>query len=341
MSKLSIWANLCPRKLFWELRQLDDTPASIKPWWKQTQILYKCLKLLKNIGIDGLRLNIFNLELTSDGKRIHWNRLEKILEMTSKLGLKIDYCLGPFQYPQWPGIRLPEKILSYCDGRLTLDEVDVIKEFGLKFLALQLNRLGNDKRISSFYLGNEWPNRQEIEGTKGKYISISKDFMLKSAELYKNVTNKPIIMNTNIDAGETKKLIEVFSPFIDLLRSQLWIGLDIYPSRENLLHHPKIWWHRKRGNYMSSIGRLKDELTKNLLFSEVEAQPWGKGESWVEYFKLKMETYTKKDFKNTMNNIIIPSGLEKTTLWGAEFWLLSHFLGFNWPLRIINELTST
>jgi len=49
-----------------------------------------------------------------------------------------------------------------------------------------------------------------------------------------------------------------------------------------------------------------------------EAQPWGKGQSWKEYFAQMIAS--------TLDQYAKPTSIRKITLWGGEFLILSKLL---------------
>lgn len=329
--KKQLWINLSPRKLYWELAQLDQYKTlDHDSWWQELEPLKTSLQILKSRHIHGIRLNIFNLELVRTPQEIDWTPLEVTLKLCKSHEIDVDVCLGPYQYPLWPGIRLPAHILTEVKRTKNLDDCSKIREFGLLFLKEQLKQYGTDRRIKSFYLGNEWHTDQAVEDVKkSKKYFISDKHMLQLTRLCKRMTKKPIIFNTNYDATELKKIDHTFGPLWNVLRDQAWLALDVYPSQEIFSKVPRLWVKRKLEKYPISIEKLQKGFTDQLLFGEFEAQPWGKGKSWKEYFEssIAQKDFNQGTYQKTVESYVKPTEIRKVTLWGGEYLIVSQMLG--------------
>lgn len=329
---MEYWFNFCPRKLYWELtfaKTKGKNPTG--DWMREPEVLEESLKQLKVWNISGIRLIVYPSEITEDGIDFNWRPIDKVITYCEQVGLKIDFCLGPFQYPHYPGIFLPKKLLYHLtEGFKFLDNDPALKDYALYFLQKQLERYGNNKQINGFYLGNEWPDFQKIETRRELRVGVSESFMIEAAKLIKNGTNKNVILNTNIDAIEYGKMKKTFGKILAILKENAVIGLDIYPSQEKWKNVPKIKLLRNIFPYRKSTFRLSEKLKPaKLIFSEIEAQPWGSGKSWFTMINEDKELIDKTltDLKETLNEKIIPSKIEKATLWSSEFWLVAKEMG--------------
>lgn len=346
---MEIWTTFFPKKVAWELTHaISDGNGGTSEWLQHISLIDTALGDLKNAGIRGVRLIITPGELTDDGEHFNWMPVEKALTLCSRHLLQVDYCLGPFQYAHFPGIRLPSQLVTKADAQNTyLDDSPEIREYGMRFLQLQLERYGVDKRIRGFYLGNEWPDQNRVEGKTTLHAGVSRNFMLAAIKEIKKGTKKSIAFNTNIDPSSSKKLYSVFRPFSDLLGTQMRLGFDPYPSRERWNVTPLVKLRRFFAAYTSCMEDLCEVFEKKqLFFAEVEAQPWGHGESWYTLIKEspspqeKIYDFHKDDLRRTFSRYILPTGITEVSLWSPEFWLVAKYMGINWPLEEVKRVNS-
>lgn len=348
MSSMEIWTTFFPKKVAWEITSaMANGEGGSSDWLKHEAIINEALQTLKKAGIKGVRLIIIPTELTTDGKQYDWSPVEKALSLCHKHKLAVDFCLGPFQYAHYPGIRLPQMLQrDVNEGLAFLDTNPKLREYGLRFLELQLKRYSRDARIRGFYLGNEWPDRNIVERTTIK-IGVSRGFMAESASIAKDATVKPILFNTNIDPASQRRLFEVFQPFHEILGKQMRLGFDPYPSRERWDVTPLVKMKRFVKSYSACVENVCSVFDKSqLFFAEVEAQPWGHGESWYRLIKEsknpneKIYNFHKDDLKKTFAKYISPTGIQEVSLWSPEFWLVAQFMGIAWPLEEVKKLSS-
>ena len=338
---MQLWTTFCPQKVCWELAYRathGDLPTS--DWQKKKGLIRDSLETLRHYGISGIRLVIFPYDIT-DGESFDFSSVEYILELCQQIGLQVDFCLGPFQYPHYPGIRLPYTYTQRVkQSEAALDEDTFLNNFGHIFLKAQLQKFGNDPRIRGFYLGNEWPDRQGLEGRKDIQTVISRAFMQKAVSICKKLTEKPILFNTNIDASLTWRVQSVFKDFIGDLGKQVRLGFDVYPSQETW----KNKWLQKLSPYAKAVSSLTQLLPRDqMLFTELEAQPWGGGRAWEYYLKQAPQpqegvlTYRRESFPSTWERYVIPSRIQEVNLWGSDFWLVCYAAGITWPLEQVKK----
>ena len=343
VSKTSYWANFCPKKLYWEFSQLEQHASLPSEWWKEPQLFIEALTLLAQHSIEGIRLNIFNAELTEDGETINWTPIDVALEVCQQLDLKVHLCIGPYQYPLYPGIRLPKKLLTETAPKKFVDEQKKWKSFSTDFLYAVLKKYGTKRNLHGFYLGNEWHTAQSIEEySKPTQFCISAKHMQTLARQCKKLTKKPIFFNTNFEAFQLKLIEHTFLPFMNILKSQAWIGLDVYPSQEQFLKAPRLWFHRKFSSYEKDIKKLQEKWSDCVIFSEFEAQPWGNGKSWAEQINQnpKVVAHTAQQLSQTIGKYVKSTSIPVTTLWGSEFWIIAHQLGHPDMLNTLKKIST-
>lgn len=346
---MTIWTTFCPSKICWELTCVQT--KGVKPtshWLQHQDLIGNSLKLLKKHGVRGIRLVIFPDEITTDGKKCDWTAIDVMLTLCKQHKILVDLCLGPYQYPYYPGIYLPTELLQYVyDNDNALDTNPELRKFGIFYLQSQLARYGDDKRITGFHLGNEWPDWQHISGKEKIKKSISEDFMIRAASLLKISTEKPIRLNTNIDASDRRRITNIFTNILTIIGDQGYLGFDIYPSQETWKKAPLQKIRRLFETYSYTFRQVKKILKRpTLYFAEVEAQPWGNGRSWFRIIsdepnpQEKVLTYSSTALQDTWNTYIRRTSCEIVSLWGSDFWLAAYAMGIAWPFEQVKIISS-
>ncbi|HVF69553.1 MAG TPA: hypothetical protein VNA13_03230 [Xanthomonadales bacterium] len=345
---MEIWTTFTPQKVSWELTCVltrGRSPSS--DWLKNLKLIDESLGKLKKAGISGIRLVIYPSEITMDGKIFNWEAIDKMLVLSNKHRLKVDLCIGPFQYPNYPGIYLPPGMLEYVfANQRCLDTTSQIWKYGMSFLKEQVSRYGTDTRIHGFHFGNEWPDAQKVKGREKIKTCISLAFMLHASEFLKKNTIKPILLNTNIEASDKYKLTKTFSEIMMTLSGRGSLGFDVYPSQFSWRRYPiqkllyLIWPYFK---YFKSVAKKLKKC--EFYFAEVEAQPWGSGQSWFQLVNEAQDPeeavlkYTKNSLTNTWNKYISKTNCQTVSLWGSDFWLAADLMGIKWPLENVKYLS--
>lgn len=346
---MTIWTTFVPSKIAWELTQIPlQGKGATGDWQKHSELIKTSLKKLKAAGISGIRLSIYPSEITKDGETFNWKPLDTMLDLCRDKQILVDLCIGPFQYPQYPGIFLPEEIRKKVDDtKHYMDETSSVKQYGNTFLQKQMKRYATDKRIHGFHFANEWPDFQRVAGKEHIRIGISKTFMLEAASYLKQSTRKPISMNTNIDASNKQKLRNTFGELLSILGNQGKLGFDIYPTQETWTKAPLQKFMRLVEPYQKSVTWSCHHFPDcEVYFAEVEAQPWGNGQSWYKMItnesdpKKQIWGFKKEDIINTWKTYIANTPCQTVHLWGSDFWLSADAMHIDWPLQTIKQLTS-
>jgi hypothetical protein len=346
---MKFFTTFTPGKVSWELTTVaTQGKGGDSNWMRHLDVIEESLKKLKSTGIDGIRLVIYPYELTDDAKKFDWKPFETMLNLCQKHKIEVEWCVGPFQYPNYPGIYFPKPLLRHVfNNTRTVDTTPALREFATMFLEKQLMLYGDDDRIRGFHFANEWPDLQRVQGKESVRTGVSTAYMLEAAKYLKEHTDKPIAFNTNIDASDKRKLSTVFGELFELLEDQAKLGFDVYPSQETWR---KAFWQKLRRifePYAQSYQWCDKRFPLcELFFCEVEAQPWGNGWSWYRIINAaenpqeKIIQYSRDSLPNTMRKYILPTKTGEVSLWGADFWLSAHAMGINWPLEQIQELAS-
>jgi hypothetical protein len=344
---MTVWTTYAPGKVCWELTSVQSKgKAATNSWKKHLPLIEDSLKKLKNIGIAGIRLVIYPSEITKDGKAFNWEPLEIMLDLCQKNTLDVDLCIGPYQFPHYPGIFLPDQMKQYIsDNQPFLDDDETMREYGCHFLKTQMKRYADDVRIHGFHFANEWPDFQRVAGKESIRIGVSESFMLQAAAFLKQATKKPILMNTNIDAANKNKLTRTFSNILTILGHQAKLGFDIYPSQETWKKAPVQKLRRIVEPYQKSFAWAKKTFPAcEMYFTEVEAQPWGNGQSWYRIISNATDPqksiigFTPQSLAETWEKHIKATGCKTVMLWGSDFWLSADAMNLTWPLRSVEKL---
>ena len=171
---------------------------------------------------------------------------------------------------------------------------------------------------------------------------------LKTAKYLKAHTDKPISMNTNIDASDKNKLKSAFYEVLNELEDQANLGFDIYPSQETWRKAPLQKLRRIFEPYPRSFRWSQNTFTFcKMYFCEVEAQPWGNGQSWFQIISNapnpheKILTYSNNSLRNTWEHHIKGTTCSRVSLWGSDFWLSANQMKITWPFEEVRTIANS
>lgn len=341
-------STILPRKIVWELTGNSD-------WFVQQDVFRSALTDLKAAGLKGGRLAIFPFEVTRDGSTYNWEPMDTAIDLMHEHGMTVDLCIGPLDYPYYPGIRLPsdlEHVLQQeatqngADHIVISQEADVnfpessvaIRDFAHAFVAAQIDRYGTDPRIDKLYVGNEWPDTHAIENVSGVTMCIEEDLMLEILKDLMNGTDKRIALNTNIHPSEPNKMETVLGPLFNVLKERGVLGLDTYPTREEESFHLRPTMSR----YKQMVDTLRGIFPQSeIVFTEYQAEPWPiemQGQAWVDIYADNPELFTRfyqKQFPPTLESHVIASGIREVGLWGAPAWPVLKREGYTFPTQMM------
>ncbi|HSW97240.1 MAG TPA: hypothetical protein VLF89_05430 [Candidatus Saccharimonadales bacterium] len=358
--------TFCPRKEMWESAQYlkmqgNWSGGDSSNWMQHTEIIEKNITALANAGFKGGRLAIFPFELTNDGNNFDFSPIETALDLMNKHDMTADFCVGPFDYPYGPGIRVPKSFQE----RLQTEVVDQgentiivslssdpkarvlsadLRDYELHFLDTVLKKYGDDPRIAKFYLGNEWPDKHGIEGVSAT-MSVSNTFMEEAVARMLAGTDKEIALNTNIYAGDVTKLQTTFGKIFTMLGKKGILGIDAYPTREAQI--PRMATQMK--NYGHNIQAIRNAFPgTDIVFTEFQgelyAQPPLAGKSWADIEKnypTEVKTFFQRDFPPTLKTYVVASGIKEVGIWGAPLWYVTGQMGYTLPLDMMHTIADT
>ena len=346
MAQVQFWTTYSPQKICWEITTCENNGNhGDSNWQNHLPLIRKTLKQLKSAGITGIRLVLIPNDFSTDGNTFTFKPLETMLELCQKESLLVDFCLGPIQYPFYPSIRLPNKILEQIVTSQTVTKNSTLHDYGLRFLTEQVKLYGKDKRIRGWYIGNEWPDAGDVEGKQHLRVRISRDFMVSCIKIVRKYSKKPIHLNTNIDVAYPLRQKITFHSLLNTIGTAGGLGFDVYPSQESWKKAPMLMLKRFFFPFPRSFQKIMQVFTKpKLFFAEIEAQPWGNGRSWHAIITAesnpeeKVLQYTRNSLPEHVNKRLRHCSVSEISLWGADFWLASNHMGVVWPLKQIKEL---
>jgi hypothetical protein len=336
------------RKIMWENAQVQKQNGTWKggdksDWMNNLDTMKDNLQTLSKAGIKGGRLAIVPFELTDDGEKYNWQPLETALDLMIEANLVSDLCIGPIDYPS--GIKVPKKFQDMASqvSHIDLDTSGEIHDYALNFLNQILEKYGKDKRIDKIYIGNEYPDNHGIEGTNTT-MSVSENFMQEVIEIVMKLTDKKIVLNTNIHPSDLEKIKNTFGALFQKLGEQGILGIDAYPTQE--LKYPNL--ATKIPNYGNYIQKVR-EIFPNLIFTELQGEPWPPegiaGKSWAEIEKNNANDviipYYQQIFPPTLESYVIKSGIKEVGIWGAPSWLTAKQLGYSFPMDMLTAISQT
>jgi len=359
--------TIFPRKIMWEavqvLKAKDEWSYDIdeSDWLRRLDIFEEHIARLAANGIKGGRLEVVPFELTQDGINFNYAPLEKAIEIMAQHGMKVDLCLGPIDYPYYPGFRLPINLENQLEETFSTGGINQIfiseqpdplypevsqniSDFATRFLQETLSRYGHDPRIDKLYLGNEWPDEHGIEGVEGT-MNVSQELMLQFAQMIMDGSDKKVAINTNIHPTQPDEFTLKLGPLLNLLGDRGVLGLDVYPTREAKVHTEK----EAIPDYAALINELRRRFPDTeLVFTEFQAEPWPPegiaGQSWIDIFRQHPEIFInffQRSFPPSLESHIIASGITEVGLWGAPAWLTGEKSEYDFPLEMMQTIAET
>lgn len=353
--------TLCLRKIAYEESELlkmqglwtGDQDQS--DWLGQLNRIEEDIAMLAEVGFKSVRLVIFPFELTEDGETYNWKPLDTALGLTEKHGIKASVCVGPFKFPYDPGVRLPIKLRDALEKEfadrgqthihISLDKDPnmpessvILRDYGLKFLQKIGEKYKDDQRIENFFVDNEPPDKNKIEGLEGKELRIGADFLFKVVEKIASLTNKKIAFNTNIHPSNLRRMRKVFGSLLEMLGERAFLGIDAYPTREG-------FWQRVF--YGESMRRLKQAFPQaEIGFTEFQGELYDddiSGKPWAEIVRDHLDDRIKPYFQTlmppTLESYLEASELKRIGIWGAPLWIITQRMGYKFPLELMKALS--
>jgi hypothetical protein len=366
--------TIFPRKIMWEMAQVLKEKGQWEggdesDWMSHLDLFESALITLKESGVKGGRLVIAPYEIPKEGDSYNWKSIETAIELMQKHDMAVDLSVGPFNTAYYPGVRLPVDLqeqlkaefiqnhkynihIDMNDDPNMPESSSAIRDFGIHFITKTMEKYGKDKRIDKFYLGNEWPDRQVIEGVEIEtgtkehkqptHMTVGLDFMEKMIDIIQVGTAKQIALNTNIHPSDLYGLRQKLGSLLQKLGKQGTLGLDIYPTREQEDFYLRTYMNE----YDVLIEKMRNTFPETeLIFTELQGSPWPdsglNGLSWAEIYRRDPQLvieYYRRFFPNTLDTHVLPTHISEVGFWGSEVIVALAMLGYAFPARLFGAI---
>ncbi len=354
-----------PRKVMWEYAQLLKQQGKWQgnsdesDWLSHMDILDTIFGQLEKVGIKGARLEMVPFEVTKDGQIYDWSPVDQILDLMKKHHMVADLCIGPINFPYDPGARFPivfqDKLnAAFKDAQTKQIIISMqtdpnfpqlsgeIRDYALQFVQQITGKYGKDQRVDKFYLGNEWPDTNNIEGVAGGTIRLASDFMQEAIKNILAATDKRIALNTNVPPSDLDQMKQKLGALLNQLGARGVLGLDPYPTQE--AQDPTLAPRMKDyGKYVTALRQTFPQT--EVIFTEYQAEPWPPqgvaGKSWVDIVKQNPNVITDfylKAFPQNLAPYMSGAQIKEIGLWGAPVWPVMAALGDDFPYEMFSAL---
>jgi hypothetical protein len=364
--------TIFPRKIMWEMAQVlkekgEWEGGDESDWMSHLDLFESALITLKESGVKGGRLVIAPYEIPKNGDSYDWKSIETAVELMQKHDMAVDLSVGPFNTAYYPGVRLPVDLQEQLKAEVIQNhKYDIhigmnddpnlpessraIRDFGIHFMNKTMDKYGHDERIDKFYLGNEWPDRQVIEGVEIEtkdhklptHMTVGQDYMGKMVDIMQAGTTKQIALNTNIHPSDLPALRGKLGPLLHKLGEQGTLGLDIYPTREQEDFYLRTYMNE----YDVLIEKIRGAFPETeLVFTELQGSPWPdsglNGLSWAEIYRRDPQLvieYYRRFFPGTLDTHVLPTNIREIGFWGSEVVVALAMLGYTFPAKLFGAI---
>ncbi|MCA9382979.1 endo-1,4-beta-xylanase [Candidatus Dojkabacteria bacterium] len=267
--------------------------------WKQA---FK--SIFDSIKFETVRLCAYWDEIEASKDSFSFANLDWLIEESTSRGIEVTLSLGR-KVPRWPEYHEPSWVkandYSFLEKRL------------LNYIDKTVSRYNNHSIITRWQIENE-----PFWSFGNSDYPIQEDTVHKEYELVKGLDNREIVCT---DTG-------TWSSWRKAAKYGDQIGVNIYPivyKQSKYFRQPEY----------SLVYRLKKLLiSKPILISELQAEPWGPG---------KVQDLDEAEWQNSISidklnrNILLAkrTGIDEAWLWGCEWW---EFLKQNGNTTIFNHI---
>lgn len=265
-----------------------DYAKSLGLDWKEAFIA-----VLDDLGVRHFRLNAYWSEIESQPDTLTFDNLDFQLDNVAKRNGRVILALGR-KLPRWPECHDPQWVRALPKKE--------IEEHLLKLVRKVVERYKDHPEVVKWQVENEvaFPF-----GDCPNWLGLGS--LQKEIDLVHSISNKPIVVT---DSGEWTTWLPM-AWYGDVLGSSLyleawndWIGHVPFPVRPGYYQF-KAW--------------LVSPWKKNIIFTELQAEPWGSksvqqmsGDEARKYFSIE-KMRQRIDFARDV-------GFSEIYIWGEEWW---------------------
>lgn len=250
--------------------------------------------ILDEIKPDKVRLATYWNQIEGQVGKLDWSYLDWQIKEAEKRGIPVVLAIGR-RVPRWPECHDPKwlPIPVSEQQEATLDWVEAIIQHYHDWDIIEAWQVENEPLLSLF----------------GNCPAPDRKFLEKEIQLVKSLDNRPIIIT---DSGELSLWTRT-AGLSDILGTTIYRSVwNKYLGYWHHLYPPAFYYYRAK--------LAKSKGAKDVIVSELQAEPWGAGSS-LRNFDLDevLKHFDAKDFKNNIK-FARKAGFKEIYLWGAEWW---------------------
>lgn len=268
------------------------------------------LRELKSLNLDIVRLGVYWNEVEPENNKFDFSQTKKLLDFFERNDQDIVLTVG-MKSPRWPEFYLPLWLKHKKPNEV---EFEV-----LRFIKSSINKFKDYRCIKYWQVENE-----PLDPSGPEKLTIPYQLLEKEVKLIKSMDSRPVVVNLWGNSLSQRK------HFINAAEIADIVGIDLYYKTPWILkrhHGPK--------DSDDSIKNVMSSLSTKFWFSELQAEPWEKGEI-VAY----------SDNPPSLNAVLLKDNFEKAKqmnpdvilLWGFEYWLLKKTKGDHRLWDAVNKL---
>ena len=150
------------------------------------------------------------------------------------------------------------------------------------------------------------------------YIRISPKLLKKEVLFLKNISKKPLLLNSWLEMSPTKRIKRNLflkeNSIKNCLKMGDILGLSVYPKYPSQLEIREKDWQ-----ILKKIFKQAQKNKKETWITELQGEPWEEDGSKNFKNPFANKSCTPDILKNSFN-ILKKIGFETILLWGSEFW---------------------
>ncbi len=273
----------------------------------------KSLEYTLKLDLNPIRIGSYWNEIEIRPNKYDFSILDEIIARIKKYGTEIVLEIG-LKSPRWPEFYLPK----WVEEKIKIRNKEIIDDLSLtqplfKFIKKTAKRYEEVKNIRWINLENEPLN---LSGPD--FIRISPKVLEREAFLLKNISQKPLILNSWLEMSPHKRIRRNLLLKENSLNACLKLGdilgISVYPKYPD---QPEI--KEKDWQILKKVLKQAQKAQKEAWVTELQAEPWEKDGRKNFKDPLANKSCNPDILKNSFN-ILKEIGFETILLWGSEFW---------------------
>lgn len=281
--------DLIAKEDYWGITFSKKFAGELGLDWKETYI-----KILDELNVKYIRIPIYWDDIESQEGVYNFSDYDYIFNEGAKRDVKFIANVG-YRLPRWPECHAPKftKFQKDVENKLSL----------INYIEASVERYKDRPEIVLWQVENE-----PLLNSFGICPEGDEDFLKQEVALVKKLDNRPIIISASGELSTWKKEARIGDIFGTTMYRVVWnpvFGYFRYPT--------PAWFYKFKG---SIAGMKKDKM----IISELQTEPWVPNGTLKDI--LDQEYNKSFDIKQFRANLqyAIDSDLNKTYLWGAEWW---------------------